>query len=173
MSKVKIFLTLTGYQITWVVCVFGESKFSQPFAGIFLGIIFILTYLYFSNDRIKFLKIILLIALPGYLFDTGMILFSIYEFNSSTITLALPTWMIILWLSFAVLFDEILIIVSKFRIIAIFLSAFLGTSTYYIGEPLNIISINNLFLFFLFMIIFWSLLIIYYTEFVLKTYKFS
>ena len=39
-----------------------------------------------------------------------MVYFQIYEFNSSLIIGTLPLWMIILWLSFSTLFDEILVI---------------------------------------------------------------
>ena len=52
--------------------------------------------------------------------------------------------MIVLWPSFAILFDEILMFLSKYKIIAIILSSILGPLTYFAGSPLGLIDINNL-----------------------------
>ena len=168
MNKIKVFLTLTGYQLTWLACVFGENKFNLPALGIYVGIIFLFVFFYFCKNKIKFIKISLCISLPGYCFDTFMVYFSIYEFNSSLVLGTLPSWMIILWLSFSTLFEEILTIFKKYKLFGIVLSGVLAPLTYYLGEPIGIISINNLYIFFLMMIIFWSLLMIYYLQFVLK-----
>ena len=70
MQKLKVFLVLTGYQLTWLACVFGETKFSNPMLGIWVGIIFLLTYFYLNHNKQKFIKISLLISVPGYFFDT-------------------------------------------------------------------------------------------------------
>ena len=84
MSKIKIFLTLTGYQITWLACVFGQNKLNQPLLGIYIGLLYLLIFFYFNKNKIKFLKLSLYISIPGYIFDTFMVYFSIYEFNSSS-----------------------------------------------------------------------------------------
>ena len=97
-----------------------------------------------------------------------MVYFSIYEFNISFIIGTIPSWMIILWFSFSTLFDEILIIFKKYKFIGIVLSAILGPLTYYLGEPIGIISINDLLSFFMLMTVFWILLMVYYLEFILR-----
>ena len=168
MSKIKIFFTLTGYQITWLACVFGQDKFNQPLLGIYIGIIYLLIFFYFNKNKIRFFKLSLYISIPGYLFDTFMVYFSIYEFNTSLIVGTLPYWMIVLWLSFSTLFDEILIIFKKYKFVGIVLSAILGPLTYYLGEPIGIISINDLLSFFMLMTVFWILLMVYYLEFILR-----
>ena len=168
MSKIKVFFTLTGYQLTWLACVFGENKYSNPYLGIFVGIFFLVLYFYINQNKYKFLKLSLLISIPGYFFDTLMVYSNIYQFNSAINFLYLPYWMIILWLSFSTLFDEILIFLKRYKILAILLSATLGPFTYYLGEPIGVISINNTNLFFIFMTLFWVLLMIYYLEIVLK-----
>ncbi len=168
MSKTKIFLTLTGYQLTWLACVFGDKNFDQPLLGIYLGALYLVVYFYFNKNKFKFLKISLSISIPGYFFDSLMVYYSIYEFNVSLIIGVLPAWMLILWLSFSTLFDEILTIFKKYKIIGIILSGFLAPLTYYAGEPIGVISISNIWLFFSIMIIFWVLLMIYYLFFVLK-----
>ena len=79
MQKLKVFLVLTGYQLTWLACVFGETKFSNHVLGIWVGIIFLLTYFYFNIDRKKFIKISFLISVPGYIFDTLLVYLQIYD----------------------------------------------------------------------------------------------
>ena len=168
MNKIKVFLTLSGYQLTWLACVFGENKFREPLLGVYIGVMYLFIYFYFSRNKIRFFKVILCIAIPGYLFDTTMVYLSIYEFNTSLIIGTLPAWMIVLWLSFSTLFDEVLIIFKKYKFAGIILSGTLAPLTYYIGEPIGIISIPNFSIFFIIMILFWSLLMIYYLQIILR-----
>lgn len=170
MNKYKIFLTLTGYQLTWLACVFGESKFNQPMLGIYIGVTYLLIFFYLNKNKTRFLKISFLISLPGYLFDSIMVYFSIYIFDTIFIIGTLPIWMMVLWLSFSTLFDEILIFFERFKILGVVISSFLGPITYYLGEPIGILNINNIILFFTFMIIFWSLLMAFYLKFVVTKY---
>ena len=125
MNKVKIFLTLTGYQITWLACVFGEKNFNQPLLGLSFGLFFIIIYFYYSINKKQLLKTILLISLPGYFFDTFMIYLSIYKFNAILNIGFLPIWMLVLWPSFAILFDEILVFFKNYKLIGILLSGLL------------------------------------------------
>ena len=55
MQKLKVFLVLTGYQLTWLACVFGEKNFSFPMLGLWIGIIFFVTYFYFNHNKQKFI----------------------------------------------------------------------------------------------------------------------
>ncbi len=170
MNKYKIFLTLTGYQFTWLACVFGESKFNQPMLGIYIGVTYLLIFFYLNKNKTRFLKISFLISLPGYLFDSIMVYFSIYIFDTIFIIGTLPIWMMVLWLSFSTLFDEILIFFERFKILGVVMSGSLGPITYYLGEPIGILNINNIILFFTCMIIFWSLLMAFYLKFVVRKY---
>ena len=166
MQKLKIFLVLTGYQITWLACVFGETKFSYPFLGLYIGIVFFLIYFYLCQNKKKFLKISFSIAVPGYFFDTFMVYFEIYEFNTLAKFGTLPLWMIILWLSFSTLFDEVLYFLKNYKLFGIILSGILGPLTYYLGEPIGVLNINNYSIFFISMIFFWIFLMIYYLNYV-------
>ena len=166
MNKLKIFIILTGYQLTWLACVFGEKYFLN--LGIYVGLIYLALYLYFSKNKKRSLLICFLIAIPGYLFDSMMIYLSIYQFNSSEVIGMLPSWMIILWLSFSTLFDEILVVFKKYQFLGIIFSIILGPFTYYLGEPIGVILINEFLFFFTFMILFWFLLMIYYQRIILK-----
>jgi hypothetical protein len=168
MSKIKIFLMLSGYQLTWLMCVFGELWYNSFIPGLVCGLFF-LVICFLSSDNIKkTIQVVFLISLIGYLFDTSLVFFEIYNFKSSLYVGVLPIWMIVLWPSFAILFDEILIFLSKYKITAVILSSILGPLTYFAGSPLGLISINNFFLFWILMIVFWAILMIFYLNYIIK-----
>ena len=168
MSKIKIFLMLSGYQLTWLMCVFGELLYNSFLPGLICGISFLLICFINSDNKKKTIQTVLLISITGYLFDTILVFFEIYNFHTSLYIGVLPIWMIVLWPSFAILFDEILMFLSKFKIIAIILSSILGPLTYFAGSPLGLININNLFLFITLMIVFWAILMIFYLNYIAK-----
>jgi hypothetical protein len=168
MSKIKIFLMLSGYQLTWVMCVFGELLYNSFIPGLSCGLLFLTICFINSINKKKTTLIIILISVLGYLFDTSLVFFEIYNFKTSLYIGVLPIWMIVLWPSFAILFDEILIFLSKYKIIAVIFSSILGPLTYFAGSPLGLININNLFVFFILMIVFWAILMIFYLNYILK-----
>ena len=168
MSKIKIFLILSGYQLTWLMCVFGELWYNSYLPGLICGLIFLTICFINSDNKRKTLLIVFLISLMGYIFDTLMVFFEVYNFTTSLYIGFLPIWMIVLWPSFAILFDEILMFLSKYKIIAIILSGILGPLTYFAGSPLGLIDINNLLMFFTLMIIFWVILMIFYLNYIIK-----
>ena len=168
MSKIKIFLMLSGYQLTWIMCVFGELWYNSFIPGLICGLLFLAICFVKSDNIKKTTQIVFLISFIGYLFDTSLVFFEIYNFQTSLYIGVLPIWMLVLWPSFAILFDEILIFLSKFKIIAVILSSILGPLTYFAGSPLGLININNLFLFFILMIVFWAILMILYLNYIIK-----
>ena len=168
MSKVKIFLMLSGYQLTWLMCVFGELLYNSSLPGLISGLAFLFICYFSTRNKRKFILIVFLISLIGYLFDSTLILFQIYNFETSLYFGFLPIWMIVLWPSFATLFDEVFTFLSKYKLFAVLLSSILGPLTYFAGSPLGLININNLFLFFILMIIFWATLMMFYLNFLVK-----
>ena len=168
MSKIKTFLMLSGYQLTWLMCVFGELWYNSFLPGLICGILFLFICYVNSDNKNKTIQIVLSISILGYLFDTILVFFEIYNFQTSLYIGVLPIWMIVLWPSFAILFDEILMFLSKYKIIAVILSSVLGPLTYFAGSPLGLININNLFLFFALMIFFWAILMIFYLNYIIK-----
>ena len=168
MSKIKIFLMLSGYQLTWLMCVFGELWYNSFLPGLICGILFLFICYVNSDNKNKTIQIVLSISILGYLFDTILVFFEIYNFQTSLYIGVLPIWMIVLWPSFAILFDEILMFLSKYKIIAVILSSVLGPLTYFAGSPLGLININNFFLFFALMIFFWAILMIFYLNYIIK-----
>ncbi|MDC0161910.1 DUF2878 domain-containing protein [bacterium] len=168
MSKIKIFLMLSGYQLTWLMCVFGELLYNSFFPGLICGLIFLTICFIKSDNRNKTILTVFLISIIGYLFDTSLVFFEIYNFKTSLYIGLLPIWMIVLWPSFAILFDEVFTFLKKYKIPAVILSSILGPLTYFSGEPLGLIYINKIFVFFILMVIFWSALMIFYLSFLVK-----
>ena len=168
MKKIRIFLILSGYQLTWLMCVFGEVLYENSLPGLISGIIFLFLVFINSKSKKKFFYVVFLISITGYFFDSILVNFEIYSFNTSLYVGFLPIWMLVLWPSFASLFDEVFTILSRFKLMGILLSAILGPLTYYSGVPLGLVNIEKILLFFVLMIIFWSLLMIFYLNFLLK-----
>ena len=168
MSKIKIFLLLTGYQLTWLMCIFGEIIYNSYLQGLFFGMIFIFLVFIYTQNKKRFTIIVFSISIIGYLFDSILVNLNIYIFDTSLTLGFLPVWMLVLWPSFALLFDEVFVFLSKYKLIAMLLSGILGPLTYYSGSPLGIISINQFILFFILMIVFWILLMMFYLNFLLR-----
>ena len=168
MSKIKIFFMLSGYQLTWLMCVFGEILYKSFFPGLICGLIFLLLVFINTQNKRKLIFIVFSISVVGYLFDSILVIFEIYNFESSLYFGWLPIWMVVLWPSFASLFDEVFVFLSKYKLIALLLSAVLGPLTYYSGSPLGLIDINQLLLFFILMTTFWVFLMFFYLNYLLK-----
>ena len=148
MSKLKIFLMLSGYQLTWLMCVFGELLYNSFLPGLICGLTFLFICYFSTHNKKKFILTVFLISLIGYLFDSILILFQIYNFETSLYFGFLPIWMIVLWSSFAILFDEVFTFLSKYKLFALLLSNILGPLTYFAGELLGLIYINQIFFLF-------------------------
>lgn len=168
MTKLKAFLIFSGYQFTWMMCIFGELLYNSYFHGIIFGSIFLIICFFNSNNKFKFTIIILSISIPGYLFDTILVFLKIYNFETSSYFGLLPVWLLILWPSFAVLFDEVFVFLSNYKFIGILFSGVLGPLTYYLGSPLGLIIINHFLLFIVLMIFFWISLMLFYLNYLLK-----
>ena len=168
MSKTKAILVLSGYQLTWLMCVFGELIYNSYLPGLIFGLSFISLSFIISYNKKKFILILSYISVPGYLFDSTLVYLNIYNFETSFNIGLLPIWMLILWPSFAILFYEVFKFLEKYKLIAIILSGILGPLTYYSGSPLGIITINNLLFFIISMIGFWIILMIYYLNYILN-----
>ena len=168
MSKLKAILMLSGYQLTWISCIFGEIIYKSYLPGLVVGLIFLFLVFVNTKNKKKFSIIVFSISIMGYLFDTFLVSLNIYNFQSILNFGYLPIWMPILWLSFASLFDEVFVFLSKYKLFAVILSAVLGPLTYYSGSPLGLISIYQIYLFFVLMILFWIILMLFYLNYLLK-----
>tara|TARA_B100000579_G_C22720310_1_gene799048 strand:- start:602 stop:1120 length:519 start_codon:yes stop_codon:yes gene_type:complete len=172
MSKIKIILILSGYQLTWLMCIFGELIYNSFLPGLIFGLGFLLLSFLNSNNKKKFTFIVLSIAIIGYIFDSILVFLKIYNFDVSLYFGFLPIWMLVLWPSFSILFDEVFVFLTNYKFLALFLSGSLGPLTYYSGVPLGLIEMNQLYLFIFLMIIFWVSLMYLYLNYLIK-FKFD
>ena len=166
----NIFLTLTGFQLTWIFCVFGEY-YNMPLAGLLVGALYLIIFFYFNKFKLRALKICLIFSSIGYFFDTILSFVELFEIKSKILVGFLPVWFLVLWPSFCTLFVNILSFLKNRPLIAFILGALLVPPTYYLGIPLGIAESNNVFLAMLTMGIFWGLLLIFYSFYISKDYE--
>ena len=163
----SIFLTLSGYQLTWLFCVFGEY-YNISIAGVIIGALYLLIFFYFINYKLRAFKICLTFSLIGYLFDSILGFSGLFTFQSNIIAGYLPLWFIVLWPSFTTLFVNTLIFLKNLPILAFAMGSILAPSTYYLGIPLGIAKSSNLPFAILIMIIFWGSFLTLYSFYVRK-----
>ena len=161
----NIFLTLTGYQITWLCCVFGEY-YNFSLAGLIMGILYLTIFFYFVNYKLRAFKICFVFSLIGYLFDSTLGFSELFTYKSNIIVGYLPIWFLILWPSFSTLFVNILSFLKNRPILSLILGSSLAPPTYYLGIPLGIAVSENILLSMTIMVIFWGLYLMFYSIYI-------
>ena len=168
----KIFLTLSGFQITWLSCVFGEY-YHLPLLGLFVGIFYLFLFFYFFKFKFVAIKLCLTISFIGYCFDSLLGFQEIFIIKSSIIFGYLPIWFFVLWLSFSTLFLDVLLFLRHRPLIAFLLGSSFAPPTYYFGIPLGIAESNNIVLAMGLMIIYWGFLLMMYSFYISKNNLFK
>lgn len=167
MSKNKIILTLIGFKITWIGCVMGELYFNS-WLGFVLGLTYLLIFFYYQNDKRRSLYIILFFSIAGYMFDSLLSFVEMYKIKADTTFLFLPIWFLILWPSFSSLLVNIFSFLEKKIILSFLIGGILGPVSYYAGVYLGLATVNNFFLTFLLIALFWALLLFFYSNYISK-----
>ena len=165
--KKNIFLTLLSYQITWTFCVFGEY-YKVPMVGFIVGILYLTTFFYFNNNKIRALKICIFFSFFGYIFDSILGLSKIYTIESEIMIGYLPIWFLVLWPSFTTLFVDTLVFLKNHTFIAFILGSTIPPLTYYSGIPLGIAKSNDLLQTIIIMMFFWGFFITLYSYYLRK-----
>jgi len=163
----NIFLTLLGYQLTWIFCIFGEY-YNIPLAGLIMGSLYLFLFFYSINYRLRALKICFVFSLIGYLFDSILGFSELYIIKSKIIVGYLPVWFLILWPSFSTLFVNIFSFLKNRPILAFIMGSSFAPTTYYLGIPLGIAKSSNLSLAISIMVIFWGLFLTLYSFYIGK-----
>ena len=158
----NIFLTLTGFQITWTFCVFGEY-YNIPFAGVIAGSVYLCIFFYFISFKIRALKICLIFSFIGYFFDSSLGYIQLFNIKSSMMFGYLPIWFLVLWPSFSTLFVKVLPFLKKSLLLSCLLGAIFAPPSYYLGIPLGIASSENIILAMITMALFWGLFLMLYS----------
>lgn len=158
----QIFLILTGFQITWIACVFGEF-YNNSFIGVIIGIIYLIIYFFFIQNKINYIKFCFLFSLIGYSFDSLMAYKGYYYIKSDKILGYLPLWLIVLWPSFTTILYSVFNFLENKIILSFIIGIVIGPITYYSGIFLDISFSKNLFFYFMLLSIFWGLLLVFYS----------
>ena len=160
MLNTKNIFTLLGFKLTWLSCVFGELYYNSWF-GFIVGIIFLIFFFYYDNNKFKSFKIILIFSTLGYLFDSILSLFNLYKIEGQDNFLYLPVWFLVLWPSFCTLLINVLSILKKYILLSAFFGAFIGPVTYYAGVTLGLANVETSSVFFIISIFWLSMMLIY------------
>jgi len=160
----SIFFTLTGFQITWLCCVFGEY-YNFNFLGLIVGILYLTIFFYFNNS-LNVLKMCFIFSIIGYLFDSFLGITGLLVFKSEIIIGYLPIWFLVLWPSFVTLFVNILNFLKNRPIFAFLVGSIFGPTTYYLGIPLNLAHSENLLFAMLIMFLFWGIFLTFYSIYI-------
>ena len=139
----NIFLTLLGYQLTWIFCVFGEY-YNFPLAGLIMGALYLTIFFYSINCKLRAFKICFVFSLIGYLFDSILGFSELFTIKSNIMVGYLPIWFLILWPSFSTLFVNILFFLKNRPVLAFLMGSLFAPPTYYLGIPLGIAKSSNL-----------------------------
>ncbi|MBI28345.1 MAG: hypothetical protein CMI95_00415 [Pelagibacteraceae bacterium] len=159
----KIFLILSGFQITWLSSIFGEY-YNYPLLGFIVGILYLFIFFRFIKIKTNLLFLYLFFSIIGYTFDTILSYNNLYYFNSAFNVGYLPIWLLTLWLSFNTLLLSVLIFLRNRIILSFILGSILGPLSYYSGIPLNISYTTNIYLAFILMFFFWGLFMSLYSK---------
>ena len=164
----NIFITLTGFQITWLSCLLGEY-YNYYYLGIIVGTIYIALFFIFNKNRIRSLKIISLFSTIGYFFDSFLALFDLFNPISSFYLGSLPIWFVIIWLSFATLFVNVFSFLKNKYFLSFILGSIFGPSAYYFGIIIDIATTTNIYYFLFIMFLFWGFYLSFYS-FIIKRF---
>ncbi len=129
-TKTFSILNLIVFKVLWLILVIFQEALIVPAILIILGLLAIYPS---KSDAVKYL---LMIACPGILIDSLLILAGLFEFSSPVI----PAWLILLWLSLALSLAYGFSFIAK---LSIPLQALVGVVTsfsYLIGMNLGAVS---------------------------------
>ena len=161
----KLILNLTGFQLTWLFCVFGEY-YNFTYIGLFVGIIYLSIFFYLIDNKYTNIKLCLIFSAIGYTFDSLLAFNKLFIINSNIIIGFLPIWFLVLWPCFATLFVYVLTFLKNKPILAFILGAILVPPTYYLGIPLGLANSSNIMISMIIMAFFWGLLLTFYTFYI-------
>ena len=156
-------LTIVGFKIVWLNCILGEIYINSLF-GLYSGIIFLIIFILFIDNKLIAIKVISFFSISGYIFDSLLSYFNFYSVDAQINIFFLPIWFLVLWPSFCCLLVEVLAFLKKKFFISTFLGLFVGPLTYYAGISTNL-AVSSGIISFLLISFYWSLMMFVYSKF--------
>ena len=163
MKNYSKLLTLIGFKITWMSCIFGEIYISS-WCGFLVGLVFLLLFFFYVEKKLKSFSIILIFSVLGYSFDSLLSSSEMYTINSQDNFLFLPIWFVVLWPSFCTLLIDCFSFLKKKYFFAILLGGIFGPISYYAGLSVSLANVPN-YSVFIIMAIFWSSMMFIYSRY--------
>lgn len=138
-----LIFNFVGLQVTWAACAYGATH-SFPTLGLYVGLAYIILHFYLSKQRIRDLKIMLIIAIVGIILDMILTQINILSFpNATNDSLIIPAWLMALWFVFSLMIPYSLYWLSKNLKIAAIAGALGGSFSYFLGHQLGALQLEE------------------------------
>lgn len=124
------------YQLGWFSCVLGAA-WGHPLGGAGLALLPLLIHLWLVEDRRREVRLLLVAALGGVMFDGGQQELGLLHFKPDALGLTLPLWVPLIWAQFATLFRFSLAWLSGRYLLGALLGALGGPLAYAAGVRLG------------------------------------
>ena len=159
----KNLLTIAGFKIVWLSCIFGELYIGSLLGFVF-GFFFLIYFLFLDKKKKLNIKTILYFSLIGYFFDSLLSVSGLYKINAQINFLFLPLWFLTLWPCFCCLFINVLAFLKNKKITAVAFGAIFGPLSYYTGVTVGLAIVPNMTVFLL-ISFYWSFIMFIYSKF--------
>jgi hypothetical protein len=143
MSKnhLKLLLDIAGFQVIWFACALGVPH-GMEWIIYPLGIIYIAQHIYFANQRVFELSLMIKATILGMAFDSGLHLINAIRFFEANSWFQ-PLWMTTLWASFGASLNSSFSWLKSRYLLGAILGAVVGPLSYYGGEKFGVLTIQG------------------------------
>jgi hypothetical protein len=125
------------FQIGWFACVLGGAH-AQPWAGTAVAAAIVALHLARAANPAAELKLVLLAALLGGVWDSALVALGWIAYPSGTLIAGTaPYWIVAMWMLFATTLNVSLRWLKQHAFLAILFGAIGGPLAYYAGEMLG------------------------------------
>jgi hypothetical protein len=139
-----ILLNVITFQIGWFACVLSAAK-QQVWLGLLISAALLVFHIFSAKQKHGEARLVIIAMLFGLVFDTiplslCWLAFSPVPYWPDAIS---PPWMIALWGLFATTMNYSLRWLKKLPIVAIILGGVSGPASYYFGEKLGALTVQQ------------------------------
>ena len=131
------------FQLGWFACVIGAAS-DIPWSGTFLVMAILGYHLYSANDAETELRLLALVLLIGFIWDSLLVAFGILEYSSGLFHASLaPHWIIAMWALFSSTLNVSMNWLKGHYLVAGIFGAIGGPLAYYAGLKLGAVSMPS------------------------------
>lgn len=127
----KKILNLLIFQAGWLVCLLGGDGYAIAYT-----VLALLIHHRYVLEHVSEWRLIAIVAVVGCLWDSLLATFGVVDY-ANTGLLAIPVWLICLWILFATTFMHGLSWLNRYLWIAAIFAAVLGPASYWSGVELT------------------------------------